>query len=278
VTLRAAYALVVALALLLVPDAAASPPLLRGSAVLTPAQIFFGDVVEARLVVELRSGRVDPASLLVSATFAPFTVSGPPSVTRRTSAGRAVVTYRYVLTCLTDGCLPKQAGFVFRPSTATALVDGRRRSLVVQWPRLAVAPRSSAVDAARSNPPFRSDTLLPPVTTRISAPLLIALLAAGAAALGLAVLAGLLIAFRRPRRLRPSLPPLERAIALVREAARGTDDERRRRALESLAGTLQDHGEEALGTETRTLAWSAAPPAREPMDDLAERASREVRP
>jgi hypothetical protein len=263
----------VAFALLLVPAATASPPL-RAAAVLAPERISFGDIVEARLEVDLVPGRVDPASLRVSAAFAPFTVSGAPSVTRRSSGGRTVVTYRYGLTCLTEGCLPRRAGFVFPRAAVAALVDGSRHTVVVRWPRLVVAARSGAHSAQR----FRSDTSLPPVATTISAPLLIALSAAGAAVLGLAALAALLIAGRRPRPARPALPPLDRAIALVRETAREDDEERRRRALESLAETLQNRGEVALGTETTTLAWSAAPPTREPMDDLAERASREVAP
>lgn len=261
----AACGLAVAFALLLVPAATASPPL-RAAAVLAPQRISFGDVVEARLVVE---GSFDPASVHVSVAFAPFTLSGAPSVTRSSSG----VTYRYVLTCLAEGCLPRQAGFVFPTATVAALVDGSRHTVVVHWPRLVVAARSSEQDSR-----FRSDTSLPPVATSISASLLIGLSAAGAAVLGLAALAALLIATRRPRPARPSLPPLDRAIALVRETAREHDEDRRRRALESLAETLHDRGDVALGEETTTLAWSAAPPTREPMDDLAERASREVAP
>jgi hypothetical protein len=275
VTRAAASGLVVALALLFVSAATASPPL-RASASLAPRHISFGDVVEARVVVDLGPGRVDPASVVVSATFAPFTASGPPSVTRRTSNGLAAVMYRYVLICLTDGCVPTRAGTVFAPATATALVDGRRHTVVVRWPRLVVTPRSSERDAARSTAPFRSNTSLPPVAEAIPATLLIALLALAAAVLALAAVAGLRAAFRRPRPRLPSLPPLERAIALVRETAREADEARRRKALESLADSLQACGEEALGGETRALAWSADPPTREPMDHLAERAAREV--
>ena len=277
-TRAASSGLGLALALVLVPGAAASPAPLRASAAPVPARISFGDVIHARIVVDLETRRVDAGSLHVAAAFTPFTASGAPSVRRSNSGGRTVVTYEYVLSCLTDGCVPRRDGFVFPSANVSAVVDGTRRAVGVRWPRFVVTSRSSEKDAARSTPPFRSDTSLPPIGTAISASLLVGLFAAVAAVLGLAALAALRIACRRPRPARPSLPPLERAIALVRETAREGDEGRRRRALESLARTLQEHGEVALGRETRTLAWSAEPPARKPMDDLAERASHEVAP
>ncbi|MDX6486020.1 MAG: hypothetical protein QOF43_1173 [Gaiellaceae bacterium] len=270
-TRAATHGIALALVLVLAPVATAAPPPLRASVAIAPALVAFGDVVEARLVVDLAAGHVDPGSLRVAAVFAPYQASGQPAVI----PGRSVVTYRYALSCLTEACLPRRDGFAFH-AIVTALVDGSRRTVHVDWPRLFVAALVSDQTAAGPPPRLRANTSLPPVTASASGSRLIALLVAGAVVLGIGAAALLLVAIRRPKPARPALPPLERAIALVRETARQGDERRRRRALESLAGTLQDHGAEALGNETRTLAWSSVPPAPEPMDDLAERVSREV--
>jgi hypothetical protein len=77
----------------------------------------------------------------------------------------------------------------------------------------------------------------------------------------------------RAWRWRPELdlPPLERALLLLEWARRRPDGEDRRRALELLAGALENEGRSALAGDARALAWSDDSPSPEQATALARR-------
>ena len=109
------------------------------------------------------------------------------------------------------------------------------------------------------------------MTYRIAPGTLQALLAALAALL--VVAAGVLVWFTLPRRRRakgPELPPLQRALQLVRASTSNGYPAERRQALGRLARELSADGQRDLAQAAVRLAWSAQPPSREATGDFAD--------
>ena len=82
------------------------------------------------------------------------------------------------------------------------------------------------------------------------------------------------IAVRVPRR---TLSPVERALALLREASTRGDASAERKALERLAWELRQAREDRLARDARRLAWSEPGPTPEPVGALTEAVAKAVR-
>jgi hypothetical protein len=93
------------------------------------------------------------------------------------------------------------------------------------------------------------------------------------------VAAGVLVWFALPRRKRaggPELPPLQRALQLVRASTSNGYPAHRRQALGRLARELTADGQPDLAQAAVRLAWSSQPPSREATSDFADRVEAEL--
>jgi hypothetical protein len=264
------------------------PSLVSAKTDVTPRSALFGDTLTASVDVLVDRRRVDPARVTVAAAFAPYRVSGVPTVTRHAVGPAEQVTFTYRLTCLDDGCLPSRRGYSFRAAEVVAPArDGRRATAQASWPSVGVASRTTEADTAAGAPPWRGGGGdLVPVEWSIGPGLLSALLAAGAVLL--AVFGGGVAAYavRSLRRREAAAPaggrqptPLELALAATRRAARGGGAAERRRALELLARVLRRGGRPDLAGAATRLAWSPerpAPPRVEAFADEVARAETEA--
>ena len=229
-----------------------------------PRTALFADTITARLLVAVDRRRLDPDDVPVQTVFAPFETVGEVKRERRDIGHETQLAYTYTLRCDDFLCLPRGGRLPFRFPPA------RVGPLRVQWPGIEVATRinESEFNAFRYRAVL---TPLPEPTYRI-APATIAALTFGGAAVLLGV-AGL-IGFRAARRAwakRPpelDLPPVERAIAMVRWTRDGED---RRRALELLAEALDDEARGDFARAARKLAWSDEPPAAAEAEELMRR-------
>jgi hypothetical protein len=250
-------------------------------AVLDPRTIRFGDPLHARLEVVVDPQRTDPASVRVTAKFAPSRVV---EATRTTSRGpkTLVLAYRYTLECLAPACAPERQQVErrlpqLRVSYRTNIGAQETR---VDWPSFLVGSHVTDADRAAPGARLRIEAPLPPVSYRIDPLLLRVLLLACAALLGIAAAALVAIALRRPRVLAEVVPepdPLAHALALVEAtAANGSTPEQRRRALEELARRLDEHRLPELAGAAGRLAWSPAQPSADATRTLAESVARHV--
>jgi hypothetical protein len=252
--------------------ASATPAAMVVRTSVAPSRVSFGDVVVARVVVEL--GGSSAGSLDLAPSFGPYVELGPPGIER----DGASLTYRYRLQCLTDGCLPGKAPAVvrFQRVTVTGRSGERTVTASASWPALTVVSRVAAGDLSRAAPRFRRPATVPPASYLVPG-ILTVLLAVAAALLGVAsaVLLGLEgLAYRR-RRKRAALDrrtPLERAIALARQAAERPDPADRRKALNRLAEALERAGAAGLAATAGRAAWAEMPPTASVALELAERA------
>ena len=288
--LAAAAVLVAALAALLAWRAwnsQAGPVLgdepISGTALLEPEQHLFGDSVRARLELVLDRNRIDPDSIEVGANFQPYRELRPVERTRSDSGPITRLRYDYAIACLTAACLPKGAGRVELGGVAiefTPRGDSVPQTASVAWPPLRAAGRidpdrlgQAALRAELRDLPAPSYAVSPKAVELVA--LVLAVLFAAAAAilairfLPLDRMAAWLGARRADRRT-----PLERALALVRDAtARGRPIEGRR-ALERLAHELRATSNPELANDATRLAWSRRAPAEagvEPLSDDVER-------
>lgn len=133
--------------------AAASPPRMKAFTGIGPPVHLFGDTIGARLSVLADAG-VDPASLQVSAIFAPYVAAGPPRVTVVRSSPVEQVTWTWRLRCLSPACLPARASqksrsFRFPPARITHLGANRKPDslLTAAWPQVEVLSRLGPVAA-----------------------------------------------------------------------------------------------------------------------------------
>ena len=226
----------------------------------------FGDPLTARLDVLVDPQRVDVASLRLRSRFAPWRVAS--SRVERHEAAGVLLSYRYTLECLSPACLPGRtlAERRFLPALVSYRSPGVRRArhLAVEWPIYRIATRLTSPDIGDPTLHLSADTSLPPVSYRISPTVLQALLAILAAVLVAAAAA--LVALALPRRRRaggPELPPLERALALVRASTANGYPAERRQALGGLARVLGADGRRELAQAAVRLAWSSQPPTAE---------------
>jgi hypothetical protein len=247
---------------------------LAATATLGTHALSFGDPLSARLDVLVDPRRVDVASVRVRPRFTPWRIVSA-SAERHAAAG-TLLTYRYTLECLSPECVPGQSlaerrflpAFVFYRSRPGGVV---RRS--VEWPTYRVATRLTSPDIGDPTVHLDADTSLPPVTYRIGPRTLQALLAALSALL--VVAAGVLVYFALPRRragaAEPDLPPLERALLLVRASTANGYPAERRKALGRLARALRAEGRPELARAAVRLAWSSRPPSPEATSAFADR-------
>jgi hypothetical protein len=263
-------------------DAPATP--LAGTRV-EPATALFGDVLTARVSLLLDPDRVDPRTLRVDASFRPYRVIAARRQAHDGGGRAERVDYTFRLSCLTMACLGAmerelRGGRVrvtpirFTPAHVVArTTDGRPVDLRVRWSRVVVRSRLTPAEIAAGEvrrPPVRP----PPVTYSISPHVLGGLLLGLAALLILTgvylVATGLVSDARLAGRLRRrrQLTPLERALALVRDAAENGDAEAGRKALERLAAELRRSGDVDRAAAAGRIAWSEERPSRESVRSL----------
>ena len=253
-------------------DPTPTQPLSATTALGSPA-LSFGDPLSARVEVLVDPKQVDVGSLRVRPRFAPWQiVSG---TTERQAGAGTLLVYRYTLACLTQACLPGRtlAERRFLPVLISyRSPSGHTIHRTVEWPTYRVATRLTTTDIGDPTLQLTADTSLPPVTYRIAPGTLQPLLAALAALLVLAAV--VLVWFGLPHRRRssgPELPPLQRALQLVRASTSNGYPAERRQALGRLARELRADGRRDLAHAAVRLAWSSAPPSREATSAFADR-------
>jgi hypothetical protein len=245
-----------------------------------PPAVQFGDRVVARVVVLADRGALDTSRLHVSEDVAPLTPLGPAHVTRTMRGRLLVVSYDLPTVCLSAGCVGRTTTKELRLPAARADAPRRGGGIAYAgavWPALQVGGRVTAADLAPSRPPFRADTSVPAVSYRIAPgtlSLLLDIIAAVLAAAGAALAVWQAAVLLRRARSRDLRSPLERALALVREAeSRPPDD--RRRAVGFLARVLRRR-DESLAQLAGDLAWSEPAPAPDELAAIADQVGREV--
>ena len=237
----------------------------------SPRDPQFGDTVTATADVSIDSRRVDPASVRVRSSFAPYRVVSSTRDVRRTG-NVTVVSLRYRLRCLETVCA--HGGEPTATPLGSLLTayerDGRAVTFRSAWPAVRVHTRIAPADLQRpffrAGPAQRSPMhyRLPPRATGYVLLAFATLLAlAGALLVGRGALAG------APRR-HASLRPLDAVLQELAAAASNGDSGRRRKALEQLARELEPL-DESLSAESRVLAWSPQDPQPETIADLTGR-------
>ena len=100
----------------------------------------------------------------------------------------------------------------------------------------------------------------------------------GLALAGAALLASAVRGKPVPLRLRVPghLTPLDRALALVRDAAERDSTAEERKALERLAAVLQRNGHTQLARTAGRIAWSRDEPEAATVEELADQVARSV--
>jgi hypothetical protein len=270
---------VVAVVLLRGGGSAEKVQAIQASATIEPGAHLFGDRLLARVEVLVDRRAVDPASVRVRAAFMPYGTAGPPTVSTGLAGNDVSLRYGFTLLCLRDECRPEPRGakeFRFGTVQIRFRDHGRAATLAVPWPPIEVGSRLTSADIGQ--PQLRArDTELPAVSYRVSPSLLSTLLFLLAAAL--AVGAGVLVwpsvspllPARGARDDLAGLPPLERAVTLLRRSlARGRAADQRK-ALDRLARELRRSGRDDLAGGARALAWSEQEPPPDEMTALAGR-------
>jgi hypothetical protein len=248
---------------------------------ITPDAHVFGQQVVATVEALVDTTEVDPASVGVITDFAPYELAGERTVERRVSPGVALVTFRFPLRCLQEGCDTSTARGVAEFETGRVVYRFRAGAGdafgALDWPAFEVASRVSADDVDRIR--WRAaETMLPDVSYRVDPTWLAALLLAVAAVLGAsAVLLARRMWWGEDEVTATELPVqsatrLERALGLVRDASLNGDGPRRRRALERVARELGAVDRPELAAEARALAWSPAGSTADEVESLARRA------
>ena len=248
---------------------------------ITPDAHVFGEPVVATVEALFDATTIDPDSVRVVSEFAPYEPAGERTVERKVSGGIGVVTFRFPLHCVEEGCDTSGSRGVAEFETGRVVYrfhDSPNEAFgAVDWAPFEVASRVSEDDV--ENIRWRAaETSLPDTSYRASPAWLAGLLLALAAALA----AGAVL-LARSRWWRPSEEialvaagpvetPLSRALALAREASRNGDIPRRRRALERVARELGATNQPDLEVEARALAWSQAGSTADEVESLARRA------
>jgi hypothetical protein len=247
----------------------------------SPRSHTFGDPVVATLALHFDRRVVDPDSVRVDASFAPYQPAGEPAVERSSAGDLVRLRYRWALSCLSQECAPSGSGrtFDFRLTRVDyRTYNAGRGADAFDWPTVEVASRLSPFDVERAQ--WRGDVReLSEASYRVSPGVLGAGLLGGALVLLLAAVA---LALRLAPRRRPheeeaveapETTALERALELVAATGVNGNVSERRRALERLARELGVAGLPDLGARTRRLAWSAQEPSAAEADAL----TRDVR-
>jgi hypothetical protein len=245
---------------------------LTATAALGTYALSFGDPLSARIEVLVDPRKVDVGSVRVHPRFAPWRIVS--SSTDRHSAAGTLLGYRYTLECLSPACLPGRtlAERRFLPAFVSyRTAAGRPARRLVDWPTYRVATRLTSPDIGDPTERLAADVSLPPVSYRIAPGTLQALLAALSALLVIA--AGTLVYFALPKRraAKKDLPPIERALRLVRASTANGYPAERRMALGGLARELSADGRRDLAQAAVRLAWSSQPPSSEAASAFADR-------
>ena len=157
---------------------------------LAPNPLFFGDLVTARAQVLVNRRELDPDTVLLEATFAPFSLVGRPQESRTSSGQTTSIDVRYTLQCLVEACLPQPGGITLpkllvhtRPSSDNLVTYNHG------WPRVDVVSRVAPAALATDPPPWRQQVALPAVSYRLEPGKLAAALTLAAALLVLGAFA-----------------------------------------------------------------------------------------
>ena len=292
-----------ALAAVVAAPAAAAPsaprvlPLGRAIGVyapLRPTVILFGDSLHLDLTVAVDRRRVDPASVKLDPSFAPFVVVRPVQVSHRDIGGVTLVRFPLVLRCISYRCVPTGQANLRRLRHGRVVYRLRSRPAK----ELSVRLRLPAIEViTQVNPSLISSQAGLPTQVRIT-PYVVhivpvpkptyrtepAVLVGGSiAAAAVLLLASLLLArrylrARRPRRRLAGAPAssLEQALALLAWAQRHGDETVRRKALERVAGELGENGGSELAAAAHDLAWAEPSPPPDEVDRFAERVRKEA--
>ncbi len=246
------------------------PPVAIEKAV-SPRDPQFGDTVTATVDVAIDSRRVDPGSVRVESSFAPYRVVSSTRDVRR-AGNVTVIRVEYRLRCLDAVCTHSGRATMIPLGSLLTAYGRRGRAVTVRsaWPGVRVHTRVLPADLQRpffrAGPAQRAPTRyrLPPRATGYALLVLATLLALAG---GLAVVRGALA--RTPRR-RAIARPLDAVLQELAAASSNGDSGRRRKALEQLARELEPL-DEPLSAESRVLAWSPQDPQPETIADLTGR-------
>jgi hypothetical protein len=253
------------------PALAAGP--LTVSTSVSNRYLYFADPVLAHVTVIVDRRDADPASVRVTQDFGDWEQLFLTGTTSTSAGPYTRRTWTYQIACLQPTCLPglSPVSLHLAPVTVKAkLVSGSTLTVRHPWPKLSVAPRFGPAPRG-AIPVFSLNSDLPRATYRV-APSGLAL----GLDLGAALLAGLGVWIvvrevlrRRPARPAHELPPLARALNLLREAkVRPADD--RRRAAGLLARTLATDRDDDLSVTASRVAWGAPEPAPARLEELAQ--------
>jgi len=246
-----------------------------------PSVHSFGEPIVAEVDVRVDTSIIDPDRVRLNLDFDPYERTDVPSVQRAVSGTNLLLTYRYSLRCLGEGCDPSGAlGAVDFPTGRVRfyyLADptGRGGFSAVDWPDVTVTGRVAAPAVTGVEWRAEQETLAP-VTYRVGPRLtaILLLLLAVALAGAAAALAWMTWGRRRETAIVSEAAPrtpLQIVLEAARAAALNGDLPLRRRALESVARELGDIGLVELAVDARTLAWSPADATSADVDDLARR-------
>jgi hypothetical protein len=269
---------------------------LKAYATIAPQVHRFGDTITARLAVVADTKWVDPARLRVTTDFKPYRLVHGSTRTTMHIGRFQQLTYTWTLRCITSSCVPRVPPsdrfhiFRFQLIHIDYLTKAGTRAYGIDatWPKVEVVSQISpgvATYLLRTNHlnwRFHIAPVAAP-TYRVS-PSLLFWLAFGA---GLAMLLGAAAFLGRwYLQVRPARPdadggssgtPLERALAVLAWAHARGDETLERKALERVAGELDDETPEPeideLSRAARELAWSSRTPDDEDVEALSERVS-----
>jgi hypothetical protein len=240
---------------------------------LAPLDARFGDTVTARVSVFVDPSRVDPRSVRVAGSFAPYAVGAQTRRIRKMGALTAVDVVQR-LRCLSAACVPvgPLRSFRFAPPAVTYKLGSRPARIAAEpWPALRV--RGHVVDADLQQPSFRvgrPDAVglgyrMPP---RLTGYVLLVLAALAAVVGGWLVLRFVLERLGRRATRETTLRRILQELAAATESG---DAERRRLALDELALELGPL-DESLASASTAIAWARDDPGADVISGLAQRA------
>lgn len=238
------------------------------NATLGPQQHMFGDRVRAQVEVLLDRDLIDPDTVKLRATFAPYRPLQPPRRTESTAGAITRIRFDYQLACLTFRCLPTgERDFELRNAAVEyrGRDDAGVRTEEIVWPMLKATGRIPVEQLwqAQLHAEYRdlgapTYTIRPKLVELVALPLAV-LFGAAALILILRLLPLTRIAERLGLKTVDTRTPLERALARVHETAERPDEGRR--ALERLAQELRRARNPELAGAASRLAWSREFPA-----------------
>jgi hypothetical protein len=242
---------------------------------ITPDWIYFADPVTARIDVVVDRTVIDAESVVVTTSFSPWEQASGSRTTSAQTAAVAHLTLVYNLRCVVFACIPHGTvvqRFHLPVVTVTARsVDGASIVVKKPWPPVNVAGRFLPPVTGAVRPQLVLQTQAPPARFGLPPSAAALGLDVGAAIVGAAAVALILLELRRyvERRRHPvdERPPLVRALHLAREA-QTRDAEDRRRAVALVAQLLPRPAAEQ--TTAAEIAWSKPDPSPDDVGDLVE--------